>query len=66
MRGAMPLPFWAVALILAAVAPAAAKWLGSRMERRVRARSRQILSEAVASNAGDMPAATVDVASRSD
>jgi hypothetical protein len=52
MRGAMPLPFWAVALVVATVAPAAAKMLAGLFERRARKRSRQILLPVTASTAG--------------
>jgi hypothetical protein len=43
MSGAMPLPLWVVALVLAAVAPAVAKTMANVFERRARERSRQIL-----------------------
>jgi hypothetical protein len=43
MRGALPLPLWAVALVLAALAPLMAKALASMLERRSRERSARIL-----------------------
>jgi hypothetical protein len=43
MRGAMPLPLWVVALVLATLAPFAAKMLASTFERRSRQRSQQLL-----------------------
>ena len=47
MRGAMPLPLWAVALVLAALAPFAAKVLASMFERRSRERTRRLLARQV-------------------
>ncbi len=44
MRGAMPLPLWAIALVLAAIAPFAAKALASTFERRSRARTKRLLA----------------------
>jgi len=44
MRGAMPLPLWAIALVLAALAPFAAKVLASMFERRSRERTRRLLA----------------------
>ncbi len=44
MRGAMPLPLWAVALVFAALAPFVAKVLASTFERRSRERTRRLLA----------------------
>jgi hypothetical protein len=44
MRGAMPLPLWAIALVLAALAPFVAKVLANVFERRSRARSKRLLA----------------------
>jgi len=46
MRGVMPLPLWAVALVLAALAPFLARALASRWERRSRARTAAALARA--------------------
>ena len=43
MRGALPVPLWVVALVLAALAPFAARMLSSTLEQRSRNRSRRIL-----------------------
>ena len=43
MRGAMPLPLWVIALVLAAIAPLAARALALAFERRARLRSKQVL-----------------------
>ena len=43
MRGLMPLPLWAIALVLAAIAPFLAKVLASTFERRSRERSTRVL-----------------------
>ncbi|HVJ89844.1 MAG TPA: hypothetical protein VM580_08565 [Labilithrix sp.] len=50
MRGEMPLPLWAVALVFAALAPFAAKALASTFERRARARSKRLLEEPPSGN----------------
>lgn len=42
-RGAMSLPLWAVALVLATLAPLSAKLLAGWFERRSRMRSRRLL-----------------------
>jgi hypothetical protein len=42
-RGAMSLPLWAVALVLATLAPLSAKLLAGWFERRSRMRSRHLL-----------------------
>jgi len=44
MRGAMPLPLWVVALVLAAIAPFVAKTLASMFEHRSRERSKRLLA----------------------
>jgi len=44
MRGAMPLQLWAIALVLAALAPFAARALASMFERRSHERTRRILA----------------------
>jgi hypothetical protein len=51
MRGALPLPFWAFALLFAVAAPVLAKQLGMFFERRARERSRQILLPLLTSRA---------------
>src|SRR5436309_2971020 len=44
MAGATGLPLWAIALTLAVIAPFAARALAAHFERRVRERSRRLLS----------------------
>ncbi len=46
MRGALPLPLWAIALVLAVVAPFAARALAVMFERRARERGARILGQA--------------------
>lgn len=46
MRGATPLPLWAVALVLAALAPFAARIVANAFERAARMRSRRLLERA--------------------
>jgi hypothetical protein len=50
MVGAMPLPLWSVALVLAAIAPLAAKALASLFERLSHDKSRRLLSRRAESN----------------
>jgi hypothetical protein len=45
MGGAMPLPLWVVALVLAAVAPLVARALASVFERRSHERSARVLAQ---------------------
>ncbi|MBX3261412.1 MAG: hypothetical protein KIS78_23295 [Labilithrix sp.] len=45
MRGAMSLPLWSVALVLAAVAPFVARALASAFERRAHERTKRILAQ---------------------
>lgn len=45
MRGAMSLPLWTIALVLAAVAPFAARALASALERRAHERGKRILAQ---------------------
>ena len=45
MRGDMPLPVWAIALVLAAFAPFGAKMLATLFQRMARSRSREWLSK---------------------
>lgn len=61
MRGAMPLPLWVVALVLAMLAPFAAKMLAFMFERRSRQRSRQLLELE-----DKRSACSIDVGSRTD
>jgi hypothetical protein len=65
MRGAMPLPVWAVALMVATAAPFAAKWLAFTFERRGRTRSRHLLLHAVKDRAATR-ASAIDDTSRTD
>ena len=45
MRGDLPLPIWAFALVLAAFAPFGAKMLATLFQRMARSRSREWLSK---------------------
>jgi hypothetical protein len=52
MRGVMSLPLWAIALVLAAIAPFFAKGLASMFELRARKESERLLSEAESTREG--------------
>jgi hypothetical protein len=45
MRGALPLPLWAVALVVAIVSPLVARALAVLFERQAREHSRRILAQ---------------------
>lgn len=64
MRGVLPLPLWALALVLAVLAPFMARAVASIFARRSRERSRRVLASARLDVRDAAP--TIDGAPRTD